>query len=102
MGKESTCNTGDMGDMGSIPRLGRFSGEGNGNPFQVFLPEKRHGQRSVAGYTPKSHKESGVTERLSIVTNISRGSIFLRAPIIRFSFRRYDTDKLGQQQVLDL
>ena len=24
------------GDMGSIPRLGRTPGEGNGNPFQYF------------------------------------------------------------------
>ena len=30
-GKESTCQT---GDMGSIPRSGRSSGEGNGNPLQ--------------------------------------------------------------------
>ena len=31
VGKESTCNA---GDPGSIPRLGRSSGEKNGNPFQ--------------------------------------------------------------------
>ena len=30
-GKESTCNA---GDLGLIPRLGRFPGEGNGNPLQ--------------------------------------------------------------------
>ena len=30
-GKESTCKA---GDPGSIPRLGRSSGEKNGNPFQ--------------------------------------------------------------------
>jgi len=32
-GKESTCNAGDMGDMGSFPGLGRSPGEGNGNPL---------------------------------------------------------------------
>ena len=31
VGKESACNT---GDLGSIPGLGRFPGEGNGNPLQ--------------------------------------------------------------------
>ena len=31
MGKESFCNAGDTGDKGSIPGLGRTSGEGNGN-----------------------------------------------------------------------
>ena len=30
-GKESTCNS---GDVGLIPELGRSPGEGNGNPFQ--------------------------------------------------------------------
>ena len=30
-GKESTCN---VGDLGSIPRLGRSAGEGHGNPLQ--------------------------------------------------------------------
>ena len=33
-GKEPACNTGDKGDMGSIPGEGRFPGEGNGNPLQ--------------------------------------------------------------------
>ena len=30
-GKESACSA---GDLGSIPGLGRFPGEGNGNPLQ--------------------------------------------------------------------
>ena len=34
MVKESTCNAGDAGAMGSIPGLGRTPGEGNGNPLQ--------------------------------------------------------------------
>ena len=31
VGKESTCN---VGDLGSIPGLGRSPGEGNGYPLQ--------------------------------------------------------------------
>ena len=34
--KEPTCNA---GDLGSIPGLGRSSGEGNGNPLQYSCPE---------------------------------------------------------------
>ena len=34
VGKESTCNVGDTGDLGLIPGLGRSPAEGNGNPFQ--------------------------------------------------------------------
>ena len=35
-GKESVCNA---RDLGSIPRLGRSPGEGNGNPLQYFCLE---------------------------------------------------------------
>ena len=34
VGKESTCNPGDTGDVGSIPALERSFGEGNGTPLQ--------------------------------------------------------------------
>ena len=33
-GKESVCHTGDTGEAGSIPGLGRSPGERNGNPLQ--------------------------------------------------------------------
>ena len=36
VGKESACNS---GDMGSIPGLGRSPGEGNGNPLQYSCLE---------------------------------------------------------------
>ena len=32
--KESACNAGDMEDVGSIPGLGRSSGEGKSYPLQ--------------------------------------------------------------------
>ena len=31
----------------------------------VFLPEKFHGQRSLADYSPRGHTESDMTERLN-------------------------------------
>ena len=34
--KESACNA---GDLGLIPRLGRYPGGGNGNPLQCSCPE---------------------------------------------------------------
>ena len=33
-GKESACNAGDTGGVGSIPALGRSPREENGNPLQ--------------------------------------------------------------------
>ena len=34
-------------------------------PILVFLPGKSHGQRSLVGYSPRGHKESGMTEQLT-------------------------------------
>ena len=62
VGKESACNA---GDLGLIPGLGRFPGEGNGNPPQYTCLENPHGQRSLVGYSPWCHKELDTTERLS-------------------------------------
>ena len=66
-GKESTCN---VRDLGSIPGLGRSSGGGRGNPFQCSCLENPHGQRSLAGYSPRGRKESDTTERLSTTAHV--------------------------------
>ena len=66
-GKESTCN---MGDMGSIPGLGRSPGGGHGNPLQYSCLENPHEQRSLAGYGPGGCKESDMPEWLSTAQHI--------------------------------
>ena len=53
-----------------IPGLGRFSGEGNGYPL-LFLPGEFHGQRRLAGYSPWGHKESDMTEQLTLLLNFT-------------------------------
>ena len=45
---------------------GRSPGEENGNPLQLFLPREPHGQKSLLGYGPWSHKELDTTERLML------------------------------------
>ena len=55
----------ETGDEASILGSGRSAGEGSGNQLLIFLLEKSHGQRSVASYSPKGHKESDTTEQLS-------------------------------------
>ena len=62
-GKESTWN---IGDLGSILGLGRSLGGGYGHPLQYSCLENPHGQRSLVGYSPWGHKESDMTEWLSI------------------------------------
>ena len=48
VGKESACN---VGDLGSVPGMGRSPGGGHGNPLQYLCLENPHGQRNLAGYT---------------------------------------------------
>ena len=50
---------------GSLPGLGRTPGGRDGKLTLIFLPGESHGLRSLRGYSPKCHKESDITERLS-------------------------------------
>ena len=52
VGRESTCN---VGDLGSIPGVGRSPGKGHSNPPSI-LAWNPHGQRSLAGYSPWGHR----------------------------------------------
>ena len=60
--KNPPPNAGDEGDLVSVPGLGRSPGEGNGNPLQYSCLENSMDQRSLAGYSPRDHKESDTTE----------------------------------------
>ena len=44
-------------DTGSIPRSKTIPSRRKWQPTPVFLPGKSHGERSLAGYSPWSHKE---------------------------------------------
>ena len=58
VGKESTCNA---GDLGLIPGWGRFPWRRTWQPIPVFLPGKSHRQRSLAGYSLRGLQESNMT-----------------------------------------
>ena len=73
-GKESTCNT---GDTGSTPGSGRSPGGRYGKSTPVFLPEKSHGLRSLAGYSPWGRKGSDATEPLSTAAVRSQPFVML-------------------------
>ena len=57
-GKESACSA---GDLGLIPGLGRFPEEAKGYPLQYSVLEN-----SMDCYSPWGHKDSDMTERLSL------------------------------------
>ena len=58
-GKESTCQ---CRSLRSIPGSGRSPGEGT---HSSILPGEFHGQRSLAGYSPRGRKELDTAERLN-------------------------------------
>ena len=58
-GEESASSA---GDPGFDPWVGKIPWRRKQQPTPVFLPGESHGQRSLVGYSPRGHKESGTTE----------------------------------------
>ena len=68
-GKETASN---VGDLGSIPEVGRSPGGGHSNPLQYSCLENPHGQRSLVGYSPCCCKELDTTETKHIDQKLGR------------------------------
>ena len=67
--KESACN---VGDLDSIPGLGRYAGGGHSNSLQYSCLENPHGQRSLAGYSSWGLKESDMTKKLGTLCGLPK------------------------------
>ena len=83
---EPICNA---GDLGSIPRSGRFLGEGNGCPLKYSClenPMSRVAWQAI--YSSWGHKELDTTEWLSMHAHIQNNLIWqlLRGPEIKHVF----------------
>ena len=61
-GKELACQYRRCMRCGFNPWVRKISWRRKWQPAPVFLPGNFHGQRSLAGYSPLSHKESDTTE----------------------------------------
>ena len=62
-GKESTCQ---CRRCRFNPWVRKISWKRKWQSTPVFLPEKSHEQRSLVCYSPRGHKESDMTEQLSV------------------------------------
>ena len=60
--KNLPANAGDARDTSSTPGSRRCPKSRKWQSTPVFLPGKHRGQRSLAGYSPWSRKESDMTE----------------------------------------
>ena len=83
--KNPPANAGDIKGAGSLPRLGRPPGKGNGYPLQCFLPGEFHGQRSLVVYSPWDLKKLDTTEQLILFMSINI-KYFSKLPGYLFSF----------------
>ena len=75
-GKESTCNA---GELGSIPGLGRFLGEGNG-----YLLQYSGLENSMDCIVPWGHRESAMMEATFIFTPFAQGVISYMSDVTRW------------------
>ena len=66
MVKNLPANAGNTRDAGSVPGLGRSPGEENGYPLQYSCLENSMGREPGRLHSPWSHKESDMTERLTL------------------------------------
>ena len=73
-GKASVYN---VGDMGSIPGLGRFPGEGNGNPLHYSCLENPMDGGAWCRLLPIGSKRVDTTERLHLykLTTLEGGAL---------------------------
>ena len=60
--KKLPAKAGDIKRFRFNPWVGKIPWRRAWQPTLVFLPGESHGQRSLAGYSPKGLKESDVTE----------------------------------------
>ena len=60
--KNLLANTRDVKRHGFDPWVGKILWTRKWQSTPVFLSGESHGQRSLAGYRPLGHKESGMTE----------------------------------------
>ena len=100
------------------PGLGRTPGEREWLPTPVFLPGEVHGQKSLAGYSPRGCKESDATEQLthilglcckakirgfqedSIVDKLSRSHVYCK--VISLQLIKINGKKKKKSTVLEL
>ena len=82
-GSDIKASVYNVGDLGSIPELGRFPAEGNGNPFQYHCLENPMDRGPWWATVPVGCKESDMTEQVTLslydytveVTNRFKGQI---------------------------
>ena len=80
-GKEAVYQYRRLKNLGFDPWEGKIPWRRAWQPTLVFLPQKSHGQKSLAGYSSWGHKELDMTETTyhhhEFISNITKRLIFM-------------------------
>ena len=76
--KELTCLEGRHGRHKFNPWVRKIPWRRKWQPIPLFLPGKSHGWRRLVGYSPWGHKESDMSEQLSIQVNKNKTNSYVR------------------------
>ena len=82
---------------GFDPWVGKIPWRRERQPTSVSLPRKSHGQRSLAGYSPRGPEESDTTERLTLWYTDQQRAVALKNPEFCYSLRREITRSTSPQ-----
>ena len=96
-GEESTCQ---WRRRGFNPWSGEIPLRRKWQPTPVFLPGESNGQRSLAGYNPRGHKESDMTYWLNNNSKeIGMGAKVMRDALVMVHFRCQATLAMGYPDI---
>ena len=84
MVKESACQCRRLKRRGFNPCVKKIPWRRKWQPTAVFLPGECHGQKSLAGYSPWSHKELATTEHTH--THTHTHTVFMKCFLLILHF----------------
>ena len=84
MVKESACQCRRLKRRGFNPCVKKIPWRRKWQPTAVFLPGECHGQKSLAGYSPWSHKELATTEHTH--THTHTHTVFMKCFLLILRF----------------
>ena len=67
-------------------------------PTPVFLPGESHGQRSLVGYSPRSHKELDTTEQLHFLEEIKKSQYIMNNTISEITNTLEATNRITEAE----
>ena len=95
-GKESSCNAGDTGDVGSIPGSGRSPHGGHGNPFQYSCLENHMDRGAWWAAVHRVAKSQTRLKQLSVHTCTHTHTHSIMITLFKLSYISWNSNSLNE------